>query len=369
MEQNLYERIKKNANGKSDYRIELELGLPRDTLKNLKKSMPSAEKLYQIAKYLNVSMEYLLTGEETQIGNGQKNFQNSFNNSQGIVLGANISDINNNISNGNNNSQNSKYHFEPLQIPKSHEKVHQSIEVLGNKIQVPINKQCPICRNNGKYQYIASFPKKVDYGYIVYSFFCCNHCDMIFAVRHFSKSNSLGIKSFLEDSNESEELMIVDDEYVPFKPAIKPLPECFDNENFKKTIIAYNELQLAKEYNIHNLAGFSYRQTLEFMIIEYLKSYKIEKYNQLKEETKKKRKEYIDLSKFVEIFTDDDEAKNIADQIRKVGNNFTHYDNYATDEEYEDLANLLEIITKEIERYIIKEKTAKKYPKKKKQGN
>ena len=61
----MIERIKSKTTLK-----ELEpLGFPSSTVSSwkTKNSFPKADDLYKIAKYLNVSMEWLLTGEETDI--------------------------------------------------------------------------------------------------------------------------------------------------------------------------------------------------------------------------------------------------------------------------------------------------------------
>lgn len=61
----IYENIKKAAElrGSSISQIEKDLSLPRSSLQKYNTHTPSADKIYAIAKHLNVSMEYLLTGD------------------------------------------------------------------------------------------------------------------------------------------------------------------------------------------------------------------------------------------------------------------------------------------------------------------
>lgn len=65
----LKERIKElaNAKGISLPTLEAELGFGNSTIVKWDKSTPNAEKLNAVAKYFNVSMDYLLNGEENQI--------------------------------------------------------------------------------------------------------------------------------------------------------------------------------------------------------------------------------------------------------------------------------------------------------------
>ena len=63
---NLYESVKRAANekGYSINRLEQELGFPRSYIGKFKKITPGTDKIQKIADFLNVSVEYLTTGEE-----------------------------------------------------------------------------------------------------------------------------------------------------------------------------------------------------------------------------------------------------------------------------------------------------------------
>lgn len=52
--------------GKTKYQMAQQVEIPRSSIQNWRsgKIFPSADKLYKIAKYLNTSVEYLLTGME-----------------------------------------------------------------------------------------------------------------------------------------------------------------------------------------------------------------------------------------------------------------------------------------------------------------
>ncbi|WP_285013271.1 helix-turn-helix domain-containing protein [Lactococcus garvieae] len=66
-----YERLQLLAkkNKKSLNQIEKELELPKNTLYNYKKNSPTTDRLNALAKYFNVSTDYLLGREEQKIDN------------------------------------------------------------------------------------------------------------------------------------------------------------------------------------------------------------------------------------------------------------------------------------------------------------
>lgn len=65
----LYEQIRDIAKSKgySVNRLEQELGFARSSINKFNKNKPSVEKLQQIADFLNVSLDFLMTGQEAQI--------------------------------------------------------------------------------------------------------------------------------------------------------------------------------------------------------------------------------------------------------------------------------------------------------------
>ena len=62
----MYERIRDTAKtkGYSVNRLEQELGFARSSISKFNRNTPSAEKIQQIADFLNVSVDYLLNGKE-----------------------------------------------------------------------------------------------------------------------------------------------------------------------------------------------------------------------------------------------------------------------------------------------------------------
>ncbi len=67
--------------------LEKECGLGNGTIGKWKDSVPKADKLYAVAKYLKKSVEYFLTGEETICGNNNHNIlTNSINESPNSFL-------------------------------------------------------------------------------------------------------------------------------------------------------------------------------------------------------------------------------------------------------------------------------------------
>lgn len=64
----LYEQIRDIAKSKgySVNRLEQELDFARSSINKFNKNKPSVEKLQQIADFLNVSLDFLMTGQEAQ---------------------------------------------------------------------------------------------------------------------------------------------------------------------------------------------------------------------------------------------------------------------------------------------------------------
>lgn len=85
----LYERIQLCAKNEkvSIPTIEKECGLGNGTIGKWKDSVPKADKLYAVAKFLNKTVEFFLTGEEAKCGNNNHNIlTNSINESPNSVL-------------------------------------------------------------------------------------------------------------------------------------------------------------------------------------------------------------------------------------------------------------------------------------------
>ena len=66
----MYERIKElsKIRGISINKLENELGMAKGYLSKIDRVKPSNERLMSIANYFNVSLEYLMTGEEKEAG-------------------------------------------------------------------------------------------------------------------------------------------------------------------------------------------------------------------------------------------------------------------------------------------------------------
>lgn len=66
----VYERIEnlRKSNGISQGKLEKELGFSNGSISKWKNSMPKPERLQKIADYFNVSVDYLMTGKETEGG-------------------------------------------------------------------------------------------------------------------------------------------------------------------------------------------------------------------------------------------------------------------------------------------------------------
>lgn len=64
----VYERIEslRNSRNISQGKLEKELGFSNGSISKWKNGTPKPERLQKLAKYFGVSMEYLMTGEETE---------------------------------------------------------------------------------------------------------------------------------------------------------------------------------------------------------------------------------------------------------------------------------------------------------------
>lgn len=80
---NFFETLQalKEESGKSMNQIERELGYPRNTLSSFKRQKPSVTRLEEIAKYFNVSTDYLL-GNTTAKDYDSKRLDESIENSK-----------------------------------------------------------------------------------------------------------------------------------------------------------------------------------------------------------------------------------------------------------------------------------------------
>ena len=66
----VYERIEtlRKEHGISQGKLEKELGFSNGSISKWKNSMPNPERLKRLADFFNVSVEYLITGEEKESG-------------------------------------------------------------------------------------------------------------------------------------------------------------------------------------------------------------------------------------------------------------------------------------------------------------
>lgn len=65
---NFYDRLNAliKAKGLSQRKLEIELGLSNGAISKWKKYSPNAEKVQMLAEYFGVTLEYLMTGEDTR---------------------------------------------------------------------------------------------------------------------------------------------------------------------------------------------------------------------------------------------------------------------------------------------------------------
>lgn len=84
----LYERIQQAAKEAkiSITNLEIACDLGNGTIGKWQKSMPKADKLYAVARYLNKTVEYFLNGEEPVSRNNGNFLNNSINESPNSIL-------------------------------------------------------------------------------------------------------------------------------------------------------------------------------------------------------------------------------------------------------------------------------------------
>ncbi len=313
----IFSRIASRLGGLPLSQLEKECGLGNGTIGKWVKQEPSVLKLLKVAERLGVSLDYLVgRTDNSSVPSYPPSSEHEFN----IA--------------GNNGKI-----LKKLKIPTT---------INGNKIEIEVNNQCPVCHYGIKPILIKLLPayggeKNNDY----LGAFVCPQCKRVFTVLYtgieFTPYNTAYYHS-------SVPYITVDSSYSPYLPPIPALSEVFDIPEFEKFRSVYTDLQFAIAYNIEGLIGVAYRKAIEFLVYEWL----VYSTKKTAEEHNKNGLERLILDNF--------QGEDIADFGQKatwLGNDHAHYLNKHEEYNIADLEELFSYFLSGIERKLAREKANK----------
>lgn len=332
-------------------------------------NLPTCKNLLRIAKFFNVSVDYLLeldSDDEIKQTISQSIGDNSPNNIQfvgsknSITPNGGMENIilqeilkltdeqkqrlllridNKNLK--NNNSTNGGFTI----VEDFNKGILYNFEV---------NKECPLCGSAIIPNIITSI--EIDFnGYKTQNkrqriaIFSCPACGRIFTVLYENptiKTDDITPSTEVVSYKSISPLLSCDTVYSPFLPKVEEAPPEFNISDepkaFSKFKEAYKELQLVKAYNIKGVIGMTIRRCIDYLVHDYIAYKKEEQYCLNKLNVKQYDK--IPLGQLIQCFTNDEEINSYAKRITWLANDFTHYfnkhENY-TESELDNFFNLL----------------------------
>lgn len=176
--------------------------------------------------------------------------------------------------------------------------------------------KCPFC-NDGIYpQYLSHYTKETEAQF----WFLCPTCYKTF-IGYYNKNKLSNQYQFSNKTSKGNLLEI----YIPEE--IKEITNEFYN--------IYKEACQAYSLNLNKISGPSFRKAFEFLIKEYLINFQKVK----KTEISKK-----DLFSCIKLLKKNEDIKTIANEIRWLGNNETHFENKIEEENEITLKKLKDLI-------------------------
>lgn len=313
-------------------------GLKESVIQKWKSHFPSADKLFLVAQALDVSMEYLLTGESTTNSSIKKKKDERQVQDKGEFT---VSD-------------------NPRDVMSQIVLKRYKMDNFG-EIDIKVQSQCPICHYHIVPKPVTNYPVEKNNPKDRVVVFWCSHCSHIYSVLY----KDLYITPFntvAQLKNESFQLPAVDSCYTPYRSAAPDLPETFNKPEFAKFKQAYEDLCWAKDYQIEGLVGMAYRRALEYLIKDFLisKGY-ISEYKDIPKEN---------LANLI-LSMDDNFVDNCSYVVNKLSNDYVHYEDEHPERNHIDIAKFFEAVLKKIGEYLVNEEALNLFdPKSKKlQGN
>lgn len=190
--------------------------------------------------------------------------------------------------------------------------------------------ECPICKKKIKPIYVfGKASRYVESKERLIINYMCNACKNNFIVQY-SENQNQGFGG------------------IYFKKLDYISPNIFEKQrfegciedNFKEFTKLYNQSLEAEHYNLKEIAGMGYRKSLEFLIKDFL----------IQEQLENKEKiEKMPLGNCINQLINEPNLKKIASRATWLGNDQVHYKKLYTENDIEDLKNLIKLATKWIE--------------------
>lgn len=346
-----YDRIKKIADEKDIKLTNLmkELKLSTSMPTNWKNGqLPAVDTLLLLSNYFDVSLDFLLKGKDHIKVNENKFEVKEHSNAISRSPNAQIYNTKNyfpTIKEKNNN---------PIETNNlKQDKTNTFVHILGKgsfgEYEFEVNTQCPMCH----FEIMPQFVKAIvcgDRKDNIIVFYYCPHCGRVYAVSYtgIDKINQNTQFEQIWNIKNSHPLISCSNNYTPFLPPTKTLPSQFlDNKkDFPKTINAYNDAQLIEGYGITNFIGAAYRKVIDMLIHEFIVF------------SGKTFKEKDSLQKLINDngLLYDEQTKELATAINKLGNDGLHYLNKHEDYDFTDILELFDALIDNLKRQITRKK-------------
>lgn len=214
-------------------------------------------------------------------------------------------------------------------------KAYLKFEGYDYGVQVRLPDICPICHK-------GIYPKFIYGEVIVYegarygiAFYWCPNCGEIFAAKYFFRDTSKSPVAYGKTAKVISNYATGEIQSItPHKPKPCVIPVNIEtiSPDFKNI---YQQAKWAKEYNLIDICGISFRKALEFLI----KDYCINK-SPIDESTIKK----MNLAKCIENYIDSSKIKTLASRSAWLGNDEAHYERLHEERNFEDLEKFIDAI-------------------------
>lgn len=329
----------------TNYRLAAILDVSQTTVANWlnEKNSPTLENLIDMSNFFDVSLDYLIKGEEKMKEGKKFSVEIGPMEKSALFVGGQ----NNKYETNDNYKRQSgpksvldQPTFRKSMAPRNENKQVITVKISGyTDVNLNINSQCPICHYDIHPQFLDGIVVNDD----IIAFFMCPSCHNIFAVRYsnfkYYYAEKIGKKQILADGIITP-LQSVDFCYTPFEPPVKNVPEELSIPEFSKFADAYRAAQLAEAYNLLGLIEMAYRRTLEFLLKDYLcfvDADNAKKYEEMQVYT-------LLNDEHVKSLLDDETLTALAIREEWLGNDYTHYVNYHPEFDYKDMITIFDIL-------------------------